>query len=67
MKCNNFMCYRHNICKITQRDWLKKFMRNCEARKRYNRIIDTKYCGITRARILTASFDEERNKYHGRK
>jgi len=61
MKCFNFLCYRHKICATTKRDWLKKFIRNCEARKSYNRIIKVEL--IRTGMIL----ELERDKYHGRK
>ncbi len=75
MKCHNFLCqnhqghYKHTYC------WFNcyksshdgKFVKDCESRKRYNRIMRAKTYGeIMHHYALADQLWIERNKYYGR-
>ena len=70
IKCFNFLCgSRHILTHEGCRTYTEFGMKNCEARKRYNRIAkSTIYVTALDKSMPTigSAFREERDKYHGR-
>ena len=71
MKCANFICIDHrsyNKYGCVHNDFAGTIVRACEARKRYNRILNTRFLRYTSNNTEYRGYylDSERDKYHGR-